>query len=502
MLFLCIIISLRKERSKHLQTDIIIYFIKLFVMNVQVYLIFKKILNIQSNKLNNVVIILIFNLILSVFGTYIKFFINSFINLIIIGILYGSILGKVTKTQVGFSLIITLIAYAICQVCFTISTIICFLPHELIGTDNRYLDLIIIVVVQSVILYIMFKIKRLKNGLDFLQHKLNNDYTNILIINISTIIILLYCLTGSIYDEITKNLLFTLVLLGVSMFAIIQKTFVMYYKQKLLNDTIKQYEYELEEKEIEIEKLSSERYEISRINHEFYNRQRALELKVKEMTIEVGDEIGILDRIENLSKEYSQSLQEIKGKEKLPKTEISEIDDMFKYMQTECYKNNIEFKLHIEGEFYKLVNNIIPVNKLEILIGDHIRNAIIAINCSANKNRSILVILGIQEDSYELCIYDSGIEFEIETLQKLGKERTTTHKETGGSGIGFMTTFKTIRKCKASLIIEEKHEMKENDYTKALKIRFDGRDEYRIYSYRAEKIREKSKDDRIIIDRI
>ena len=77
----------------------------------------------------------------------------------------------------------------------------------------------------------MFKIKRLKNGLDFLQHKLNNDYTNILIINISTIIILLYCLTGSIYDEITKNLLFTLVLLGVSMFAIIQKTFVMYYKQ-------------------------------------------------------------------------------------------------------------------------------------------------------------------------------------------------------------------------------------------------------------------------------
>ena len=195
-------------------------------------------------------------------------------------------------------------------------------------------------------------------------------------------------------------------------------------------------------------------------------------------------------------------MQEIKGKEKLPKTEISEIDDMFKYMQTECYKNNIEFKLHIEGEFYKLVNNIIPVNKLEILIGDHIRNAIIAINCSANKNRSILVILGIQEDSYELCIYDSGIEFEIETLQKLGKERTTTHKETGGSGIGFMTTFKTIRKCKASLIIEEKHEMKENDYTKALKIRFDGRDEYRIYSYRAEKIREKSKDDRIIIDRI
>lgn len=134
----------------------------------------------------------------------------------------------------------------------------------------------------------------------------------------------------------------------------------MYYKQKLLNDTIKQYEEELEEKNFEIKKLSDEKYEISRINHEFYNRQKALELRVKEMAIETSDEIGILDRIEDLSKEYSKNLQEIKGKEKLQITGVSEIDDMFRYMQTECIKNNIEFKLHIEGEIYHLINKIIP----------------------------------------------------------------------------------------------------------------------------------------------
>lgn len=54
-----------------------------------------------------------------------------------------------------------------------------------------------------------------------------------------------------------------------------------------------------------------------------------------------------------------------------------------------------------------------------------------------------------------MCIYDSGIEFELETLKKLGLERITTHKKTGGSGIGFMTTFETLKECKASLIIEE-----------------------------------------------
>lgn len=485
-----------------MQTDIIIYSIKIFIMNIYVYFIFKRMLNIKNNNLKKITIILIFNIMLVLLGTYIKFFINSFFNLIIIGFIYGSFLGILTKNKIGLSIVAMLLSYSICEICFFISAMLSYLPYCLIGIMNKYLNLLIIVIIQTIMLYLMLKIKRIKNGFSFFSDKLNNDYIDIIIINVSISIMIVYCLFSTAYDEITKNLFIALAILGVAMFAIIQKTFIMYYKQKLLNDTIKQYEDELEEKDLEIKKLSNERYEISRINHEFYNRQRALELKVKEMTIEVGDEIGILDRIENLSKEYSQSLQEIKGKEKLAKTEISEIDDMFKYMQTECDKNNIEFKLHIEGEFYKLVNNIIPVNKLELLIGDHIRNAIIAINCSANKNRSILVILGIQEDSYELCIYDSGIEFEIETLQKLGKERTTTHKETGGSGIGFMTTFKTIRKCKASLIIEEKHEMKENDYTKALKIRFDGRDEYRIYSYRAEKIREKSKDDRIIIDRI
>ena len=39
-------------------------------------------------------------------------------------------------------------------------------------------------------------------------------------------------------------------------------------------------------------------------------------------------------------------------------------------------------------------------------------------------------MLGTKENCYELSIYDSGIEFEIETLKKLGLERATTHKET------------------------------------------------------------------------
>lgn len=497
-LFFCIIYNYSRimEGSESLQqtTDIVIYFIKTFILNIFVYFSFCKILNMRINNKKESIVIFVANIILSSMGTYIEFFVNSFLALIIILFPYGIILSKLTKNTMGYSIVITAISYAICEICYVISVIITYLEYYLFKVNNDYFTILIMLLQQGIILYLIFKIKRLRNGFDFLQRKLNKDYIDIIVINVSVIVIMIYCLIGTIYDEIILNLLISVVLFAIAMFVIIQKTFVMHYKQKLLKDTIKQYEEDLKEKDQEIKKLSEERYEISRINHEFYNRQKALEQKVKEMETEASNEIGVIDRIENLTKEYSKSLEDIKGKDKLPLTEIPEIDDMFKYMQTECSKNNIEFKLHIESEIYHLINKIIPKNKLETLIGDHLRNAIIAINSSKNKNKSILVMLGKIEGKYELCIYDSGIEFEIKTLEKLGTERITTHKETGGSGIGFMTTFQTLKECKASLVIEEKHKESENDYTKAIKIKFDGKNEYKIISYRAEKLKKEIED--------
>ena len=42
--------------------------------------------------------------------------------------------------------------------------------------------------------------------------------------------------------------------------------------------------------------------------------------------------------------------------------------------------------------------------------------------------------------------------------------------------------------------------MKDNDYTKAVIIRFNGKNEYKIRSYRADEIRDITKDNRIIIE--
>ena len=359
---------------------------------------------------------------------------------------------------------------------------------------KKLLKIIMILSIQFTLIYAFFKIKRLGYGFDFIKDKLNNDYIDMTIINISTIIILLYCLIGTIYDTITWSLLIAFVILGITMFMMIQRTLTMYYKQKLLENTLKDYKKEIEEKEAEIQKLNNEKYNVSKITHEFYNRQKALELLVSENINNKNSKLqgkvnkNILNIIKSLTEEYSEEFIKIKDIPKLQNTGIIEIDNMFNYMQKECIKNNIEFKLKIEGDIYYLINNIIPKNKLETLIGDHLRDAINAVKSSKNENKEILAVIGIKDKKYELAIYDTGIEFQTETLLKLGKEPITTHKETGGSGIGFMTTFQTLKECKASLIIEE-YEPNTANYAKAVIIRFDNKSQYKVYSYRAEEIK-------------
>ena len=131
-------------------------------------------------------------------------------------------------------------------------------------------------------------------------------------------------------------------------------------------------------------------------------------------------------------------------------------------------------------EWYRTFRGVPAKEDLETLLADHIKNAIIAINHTDNVNRSILVRLGEIDGIYSVYIYDSGIEFEKETLENLGKKPSTTHKDEGGTGMGFMNTFDTLRKCNASLVIEEFGKPDKDNYTKSIMIKFDNKNEFKI----------------------
>lgn len=478
--------------------------IKYLLINIFTYLIALKISNTKNIKYIQSISIIIGSVIVTIIYSILKEYLNfTLLFMIAFFIQIMFLTGIINKNT---SIIITnLLANAIAYAIFIVASIIELIPMIIFKIKISTINFMLIALIDIILMLFFLKMKRLKNGLVFLNNNVCNNYIDIIVINISMTIILAYCILGNYYGNLTMNLTVSFVILTIIMFIMIQKTLILYYKQKLLEKTMADYEEEIKQKDEIIKELSEEKFKISKVNHEFYNRQKSLEKAVKDFinntSTEMGNELTIINKINNLSKEYSNKMEKIKQVEKLPLTDVEEIDEMFKYMQSECIKNNIDFRLKIEGNIISLINNIIEKDRLVTLIGDHLRDAIIAINSGTNKFKSIIAILGIKDKYYEFCVYDTGVEFEIETLLKLGLEPVTTHKNTGGTGIGFISTFETINKCKASLIIQERNRKNTNNYTKAVIIRFDGKKEYRIKSYRADEIKKQAKDNRIIIEK-
>jgi len=278
------------------------------------------------------------------------------------------------------------------------------------------------------------------------------------------------------------NISIVIIILAIIMFITIQRSLTLYYKHNLLIRDLNETKAELEKKNKEIEKLEKDILETSKLNHSISHKQNSLEHKLKELMIntEFSYELDITDKIKDVSKQLltTSSVSE------LPKTDIIDIDDMLKFLHNECLKNFIDFDLQLNGNIFHMINTFIPKEDLEILLADHIKNAIIAINSSDNINKSILVRLGLINDYYSLYVYDSGIEFEPDTLSNLGKMPITTHADNGGTGFGFMNTFDTLRKYNASLIINELNPPCSDNYTKSIVIRFDGKHDFIINSYR------------------
>ena len=450
------------------------------------------------------------------FLSIILIFVNMFIINIIINNLHNYLIAIITlvfvlswiyilntKKTIGYSIIITTISLGINYMLFFVSVILSFLPAIALNTNNDYINLLIITIIYILLLLMTFKIKKLKNGIMFIKNKINNEYFDILILNISIIIVLGSIVINNIYnvDQATlfDNIFLSLIIFSIIMIITIQKTLTMYYKHKQLEKTLKETETELKENKQEIEKLEQENLNFSKTSHSIAHKQKALEHKLEElkMNSEIANELDIENRIKEVSSEYTSKIIT----PDLTKTEIQNIDDMLGYMKSESDNKNIEFELQINGSIHHMINKFITKEELEILLADHIKDAIIAIEHSDNINRSILVKLGLIEDGYGLLIYDTGIEFEIDTLINLGTKPITTHKDQGGTGMGFLNTFDTLKNHNASLIINEIGKPCKENYTKNIEIRFDNKKEFLLKSYRKQDIqKEKINNNLKIID--
>jgi len=473
------------ENLIYVQTnlDLFVDIIKVLSLIIFTYLTNFKLTN-KKNTINltNIVLMTITAIIYVLIKKEINYAIGIISLILVISLIYSS-------KNVGNSILATTISLGINHILSIIAIAIAFFINTIFSVNNDYFLLITITIFHMVMLYRILKIKKLKYGISFLTVKEQNDNLDIIVLNISIIVLFSIMMLAKSNIQLLKNIFPGAIIFAIIMFITIQKSLQLYYKQKLLAQELDKTKEKLEEKIKEVESLEKDNIEISKKNHTIIHKQKSLEHKIDEilMKTEISkEEAGDLrDRLKAIEKEVNKEKTAIE----LDKTEIPQIDDMLKYMQSECSKNNIDFELQLKGNIHYMTNNLITKEDLETLLADHIKNAIIAINHTENVNRSILVRLGMLDENYGLYIYDSGAEFEIETLENLGKKPSTTHKDEGGTGMGFMNTFDTLRKCKASLTIEEFNKPSKDNYTKVIMIKFDNKNEFKVKSYRENEIK-------------
>lgn len=481
-------------------TNINIYILKILIINICTCYSSIKLANIKHNQgLNNKILISIAIIIVTLLVGFIRSIADFSISIIALICLLTLILTIYTKTNFGYSMLITTISLSINYIVFLIAIIVSFIPYKLLGIQNEYINLIIIITFYGILVHILLNAKRIKNGFSFLDKNKDNEYFNWMIINISIIILFLVIISTNYQMKVTARFGIGLIIFSIIMFITIQKSLQLYYKQKLLIQELNETKKELDKKKQEIEQLERENLNFSKTSHSIAHRQKALEYKLNQLILktEIASEIDIKDKINEIAKEL-QTPTEVE----LSKTNISEIDNMLKYMQSECVKNKIDFQLQLSGNIHHMINKYVSKENLEILIADHIKNSIIAINHSDNINKSILIRLGIIDGIYSLYIYDSGVEFEIDTLLKLGKIPSTTHSDDGGTGMGFMNTFDTLKKYKASIVIKEYGKPCKDNYTKLIIIKFDDKNEYKICSYRQKEIKNKDNNNNLIVEEL
>lgn len=418
--------------------------IQISCINLITYFVFIKLLNYKNSNFKSNVIMVMCSIVEAVSLTYLLKVITSLPSIIIIYCIQGINMSLITKIKVKKSVIVTFISLSIVYLIYIMSIVPISIIMKLINKNILKENIIIPIlafIMEYVILHFLFKMKRFKNGIPFLKNEEKVNNIGIIGVIFIGIVLIIYSIIPNTTH--TRYIFVGLSIEAICLFIWIKKKITKYYKQKLKEQTVADLQNEIKEKDNKISEILEENKAIATINHKYSSRIKALEEfsskivskpeLVEKMKTEFGEDYtAFAAQIKRISQEYSNEMKTKVTKENaIPKTGIFGIDTLLEHMSTEATKSNISLDVKINASLNYMVENIISESALETLLGDHIKDAIIAINCSNNTNRRILVVISIVDRCYEINFYDTGIEFEIDTLIKLGKEQITTHKETG-----------------------------------------------------------------------
>ena len=340
----------------------------------------------------------------------------------------------------------------------------------------------------------MMRIKRFRHGFQFFQQEKNLGlglFFSGLIFMMSSVDFA----RGYVPDLIVSALVFGISISGFGMYVWVRTSITEYYKtrQRDKSDSILTSELEsLRASNAVLAKL------VHRDNHIMHSLFYAID---RRDSCSEEEKKELMHQLRTMVAERSKQIADDMLSEKpLPTTGNAVIDGAISSMQGQAAAERIDFHLRVTTDLSRHIPGTVSQTDLQVLLCDHLKDAIIAVRTRGEPNGSILLNIGERGGILSVTIFDSGVAFTPQTMARLGRERTTTHADNGGNGIGFMTTFETLHRYGASLMITE---LSDAPFTKSVGFFFDGRNEYIISSPRAEELREQiDRDDATIISPI
>ena len=467
--------------------------------------IYIKVLNIKLNDIGTLRII--FGVLSSIVLTYFMVVMNEIpiqIRLITMVLALGLTNAYLTKTKLTLALTATTISVGVSQgaaLLFLIATGAIFVVA--VQSINQLAATLIAVITQSIATILLFKIRRLSKGILFLQKK---HAGNIGVILGGIIIIIMIIIGLGVYVEIGILLTTGTVLCIVGIIIWWRRGLTKQYRERMSERKIKEYENRFAEKDLQIKKLIDDNEAMAKLIHRDNKLLPALYDAAQTFISTDSDSSDeakrLIDQIQQHLDERSGILKQVHYRNKsLPSTDDAVLDALLVLMQTKAISAGVDFSVSVNCAKPEQISAIISSINLQTVCADIIENAIIATRSSELKK--VEFSINDTETFPELCVSDSGIDFEAETLMNIGVSKTTTHLDEGGSGIGFLTIFEILKKYKASITITE-FENRQQALTKSVAIKFDGNCEYTIKSPRASELialREASgrRDDAVII---
>ena len=414
---------------------------------------------------------------------------SHFLLFLFIPILISFLFRK--RDELSKVLSIGFISYSFVVICELIATLIQttilwslgLVPYDLVA----YIS---IVVLTFVLCVCVMRVKRFRKGFQFFQEEKNLGL-GLLISSVVMVLRSIDLRDNQDTDYMYFYFVFGVIISGFGLYLWIRRSITAHYRERLQLKSEEHYKKVLEEREKEVEKLNQSNEYLAKIVHRDNHLMGALDASVDAYfsSTDETDKDTLLRELQTLAKERGELIAKEQLESKiLPTTGNLLIDGAINDLYIKAAAHGIDFNLTVSVTVDEIIGKYISQTDLQTLLCDHIKDAIIAIDSRGEAGGKILVNLSIQNDNYSIDIYDNGVEFDIDTLSKLGLERVTTHADTGGSGIGFMMTFETLRKAYASLIITEFEN--KTPFTKSVSFRFDGESAFIIHSYRSEKLKE------------